>query len=400
VINTRVSTAVAALFAILLLLLVGFGTYPTVSRYESQYTSYAHDSHFLDAIGSVQNTGIPGSVIALNPQVQKWVDALTLRTAYTPYRVAEFEFVLGSILSQEVTAFAVNSQYVSTNSLVYTRVTGLQAGALNGTNQSIFDGAPVYGTFSAGLAQDILRVNPFNITVGLNNQPVVQPAYQANITAVSVRFPNPSLPELTIVLANPGFNVMVSITEDSSLPTATITVSAVATSSALLKSLSATVSSPTTRIGTATGIPGTLPSFIWSTFGLGGTLNTTVVVTSPGGNLTIGSGPSPVGVRGTHAVISTPRNQTALNALVLSLSLNSPYSSNLIQNLPPTLSLPDWVTANGVRFVFLSKQPGGQPAQIPFGFTLAYFEAEYGAVPLFLPSLNPEYLVLELPSRV
>jgi hypothetical protein len=332
--SPRWSVVVPAVLAVVILgglgLYVDQDTAPNFQRLETAYTHTGHNDSFLSMLAFINNSSISGSILTI-AHATSWTRAITHRDVYAPF-LPGYALNQPHILIDEEVGFSLNYRYAVTNDLT--------AFAVSGYSTPYITALPMYEASYFGLFFPVLRVVPQSIVV--NESGVLVPLFTRNAPSPTYLLPAPGSSTLGIELSARGVNVTIFATPIPGTTQSQITITANATGTLGLNGLSATLAP---QIGLSawyneTTAPG---SFEWNPValftGYGGTTGT-VTPASALQPLPPGRNASLPGRTGLTLAVSPPGGTGAPSqrSLSVSITLDSPASTNFISQLPPFIS--------------------------------------------------------------
>ncbi|HEY6237758.1 MAG TPA: hypothetical protein VIZ68_01040, partial [Thermoplasmata archaeon] len=357
-------------------------TRPSATNYEKFFTGPGHDAAFVDAMGAIASSGIPGSIFVSTEMVDRWPVSLTARNVFEVRSPTGFAYTPGVLLTDEQAFLALNYRYTVTNSLV--------AATLPGVTKGFFNATPVFALYGNGVLHQVLQVSPQSVFVTVDGASassafpkgsplpeVLLPADPTNAT-FALRFHGSGFTVDEVVHAIPGTDAL------------TINYTATPTGPENLSALRVKVVSATSNFDTVNALSST--SFSWYTPTLLGNFTSF-------GNLTGGASISSLtpssSSNGKGATVTAVTNSTAPNgsrSLSLGFYLSSPGTSNPTKTIAGFVSSLDVLANWDARFgLFWSGSYATGPAAV------AFFVNEYGARPFYS---SQEWSVLLLPAPV
>lgn len=148
--------AVWGVVGVALLALFAAVTVPTVGQNEGQNTSPAHQADFVAAMNWLNQHGRPGAVITDTSDAQRWLEAMTARNGYASTS-SWLHFYTEQILDNDLTYWALNGEYVTTDNL--------GAFAFSGANATLLDASPQYAEYVEGIPFPLLRLSMASLAV-------------------------------------------------------------------------------------------------------------------------------------------------------------------------------------------------------------------------------------------
>jgi hypothetical protein len=388
----RVRTGFVAVFALVIILLVAGVASTAYKQYEIQNTGPTHDQNFVNALNSIDHSGLPGSVLTIRGAF-KWTWAITNREAYAPRPGNAFLFYPVQITDSVLAYYALTSRDAMTNNLV--------SASLAGTNPAYVDGIPDYSVFQNGGLTGTLQIPPQLVQVTLVGA-TNHTAYVVGLSG-SPTFQAPSAPGQpgVITYTEPSFVFRQLVFITPGIPTATITSQVQATGSDLLASVREIITAPAPleAITAQTGEG----AFLWKTYNLHPLYQGLLTY----GNVTPASalqgvtdyynGSSCVTTCGAAAVLDyTPPGSVPVPSLTGSINVTTPLALGGIPNLPPTVNTMDVWNQLGIRFILI---PNDDSFTLYAGsyllYEAGYLIGEFGCQPYYS---NSEWVVLTVPN--
>jgi hypothetical protein len=374
---------VFAVGVVLLVVLCDAVSLPLSQKYELDSTRVGHDQAFLDALGYIRSSGIPGSVLTVSGAV-KWTRALLVRDAYSPYIPGRFSFDPPHILAGELAYLALTGRYAVTNNLV--------AAGTSGTNASFLGSSPVYEAAIFGTFTPVLLMPANEVTVKYSHFGSERNATISGSPTIAVSSSNQSW--LTLVFTRVGYQVSINMTIPQGSPEATFTVSATASPDYRILEVGASLIPPPNLTARFHGGPGP-GNFSWIRKTLIGPLATRGAVfpsRALGGIFDAANGTHPAHIELRERASSSSR---AGNTVKFQVNLTTPQASNLIHQLPNFVSTTAVWGGWSARFVLFSTLhvPSALLPSLAADAP-AYLQGEYGAQTVYT---SGEWTVLLLP---
>ncbi|MGA8091177.1 MAG: hypothetical protein WB984_01585 [Thermoplasmata archaeon] len=365
------------------LFIVGGITAPALGRLETTFTKVGHDQNFINALNTIDRSGVPGSILTV-PGADKWARAISERNAYAPYTQATYLFYQSQILDSDLSYYALMSHYAITNGLVSATVRGITSGNVNGT--------PGYGVYVVGAYHPVLQVAGADLGVEMVNA-VTGATYSARMNPLpTILLPSTPGSPLEIEFNGTGVQVELFVTPTPGDPQLAIVFDAIATGADSVAALNIPlVPAVYTSAAVALTVAGQFNWRTWSSTGVQGPL--TVGNVTPDSALT-----STGGTQSPNAGANLSfRSPTVAGARVIGgqLTLWTPTASTLDNVLPSVLDTPQIWTELGVRFILMKNATYGPAQTVSSAGEIPYLETEFGATSVYT---NPEWTVLEIPA--
>ena len=358
-------------------------TVPALQASEASFTTTPHNASFQWALQTVKNSGLPGSIFTTS-KATSWMRAITARDVYAPFLPA-YSFNTPHILILEQTSLALSARYSVTN--------GEVVASIGGNTIPDTPGLPTYSASNFGLFFPVLQIPPASLIVRASNGTGTStiPLFPSGGPGPTVLLPPVGQSYLVATTITHGLNLTINATALTTSPGVRIVLN-VTSNSANLLNLSAVLTTPRGAGGIVSPAGGA-GAFITTVSQAGGYGTTFGNVTPANAIGAYGTTPTQPG----YLQLTThPTNASGDRWIQVTIDLVSPYSTNLIDNLPPCVVAPNVFSDASARFFLY------EPASVPSQFRLVfppsepvYLETEYGAVQY---ATNGDWTVLLLPS--
>jgi hypothetical protein len=361
-------------------------TAPGFQLNERQFAGTSHDTAFLEALQSIHNSSLPGSVLTVSANL-KWTWAVTHRNAYAPRPGSAYLFYPAQVRDSALSYYALTTDYALTN--------GYVAAGVRSTDPTLLSGIPDFMIYQAGSLVPALRINPLLVDVTLLNRSDGLPYMLPLATSPSIiPAPSPGAPAL-IQYAGPGFLLTQAITLAPNAPAMFVNVTATATGTDPLLGVNEVLSTPNAL--TATVVPGALPgTFSWAARAVKYVGLPTQGFVSPANGLqgvTMYYPPS----GGPAVVLDFTSNLTGgSRALSGSLELFTPLAKSLSTTIPWQIQTQQVWANLGIRFILFPNKPvmTVYPGAVVTNEAL-FLTKEFGCTVYYI---NSEWIVFEVPT--
>jgi hypothetical protein len=376
---------------IALLALYAAITVPTVGQNETENTTPAHDAGFLQAMSWFNHHGPPGAVLTDTSDSQRWVEAMTARNAFASTSTW-LHFYTQQIVDNDLTYWALNGDYVTTDNL--------GSFAFSGPNATSLDAFPQYVVYVEGIPYPVLRLSMASLTVMVQSPNGTfsnsssaswgEPSFTVTPATPTGAIPTPSALRIAASFTTPSFWFNVSAAMDGGGPgpagdgllNLTVTPApgdrivevTFALRSPVLSTLGGTgnfqgfrFSGRNVFTATEAGAEGSLPSF--NVVDVTGVLSQTP---DPARSFT-----SPRTVA-TSMILSF---DAAGGPFSVTIGLNTTGLSNPAVSLPPYLSSQGFLLTNQVRYLLAQNTTAEAPSvalfEQEFGYSLVYGNSQW-----------------------
>ncbi|MCI4366192.1 MAG: hypothetical protein L3K08_00395 [Thermoplasmata archaeon] len=374
--------ALAAIGGLALLLVLATLTVPALRRDESTFTAVGHDPEFVQAIRSIQASGVRGGILTV-PAADQWSRGLTGMNSYAPYSSAVFLFYPFQEQASQLSFYALSGHYTLTN--------GPAVASVRSVVDPHAGGSPDYSMEIGGSPRELLRLPAMYLGVVLEDAQHRLLAPRNVTTAPTIVFPPGAGYTMQIDYAEPGWWLNETVSEPPGAPSVTVDLTASAAAPDTLADLHAAIVPPSGN--SASVWAGTTPgTFTWNPLGSWPRPTTFGNVTPAGGivgvtQLDPRSGGPAVFLR---FASGSPNGSASLAGAVLCTTPSAGPGG-----WPGSYSAPAIWAGLGVRFV-LWPSPGALPsASLLPGDEVRYLAEEYGLPTLYA---NGEWTVLSVPA--
>jgi hypothetical protein len=388
----RALTTRTALFAVAIVAAVLFAslvTVPVMFRDEAEFTGKTHDAQLVTAMESIRHYGAPGGIFVTISGAGKWPRGVIARNTFSPIdpsTLGSNSFLPSQLIQKELTYYALTSEYAIT--------TGTVSATFLLGNATPLHPSPCYAPLYYGHPIPIFCLPQTKLLVTFVGNKTI-PAYTAAESPPLVTLPSTPGGPLSLAFVRPGVTVYVNTSGVYGQSEIAVSVTAVATGTTGLLSVTGQVQTANhiTATATATNVPG---QFLWTDL-RNPTVATYGEVTPSSALRAVITGNRAVGTV-TSAVMSANSSATGgARSLTFSVLFSTPKAENIVKGLPSFVSSTDVVQQLGVRYVLLTTP--GTRGLLNSGLSpqteMVYLETLYGASVL---SIEAPWQVMVFPA--
>jgi hypothetical protein len=365
-----------ALFAVAVVAVVLFAslvTVPVMFRDEAQFTGKTHDAQLVTAMESIRHYGAPGGIFVTISGAGKWPRGVIARNTFSPIDPATLgsnSFLPSQLIQKELTYYALTSEYAIT--------TGTVSATFLLGNATPLHPSPCYAPLYYGHPIPIFCLPQTKLLVTFVGNKTV-PAYTAAESPPLVTLPSGPGAPLSLAFVRPNVTVYVNTSGVYGQSEIDVSVTAVATGTTGLLSVSGQVQTANhiTATATTTQVPG---QFLWTDL-RNPTVATYGEVTPSTSLRAVITGNRSLGTVTSAVMAANSAAPGGARSLTFSFLLLTPGAENIVKGLPSFISSVDVVQQLQVRYVLLTTP--GTRGLLDSGLSpqteMVYLESLYGA---------------------
>jgi hypothetical protein len=349
-------------------------------------SKFGHDQSFLNALGIIRASGVPGSILTV-PGVAKWTRAILVRDAYFPNLAARYTFDPTHLIDEETAYFALTSRYTADTGSV-----GISARGTNLSDENLtfqYQGA-YYGVFTPVIGFPIQTLNVTVVPVGA---PLTDAAVENVTSGATVTLTPQGEGSYALSYTGAGFVATVTALAVEGTTSATLLLSVAADPGFRLLGIGGNLTSPSPGAGRFVAGSGS-GSIDVTPSKFGSVLQSTIQV-SPASALgrVVSLNHVSAPAHAPFALVSP----SGVAVMTVGFEFSTPGAANLVSGLPPLVTTDATLANWTVRFVLYTDSAAGegQLAALLYG-EVQYLESEYGAK--VLGSSGPWTVILLPPS--